>query len=410
MFKFIRDYLQRSATNNAVKKVQNTISAESNNLKSKWSNVSNRYLGEEMQSKIIDTIAGKVIQSKVVSKSNIPRCTNSVKSNSSIYRHQDSDRYPKYNAGGDRYWTIEDYLSVYDAMSPSGCRAHEIYLMYCINSRRIKWSKSLPFGRIPRYWWFRFGLTDELLVDVVLSLVDRGFVSNLDHKLSLTDMGILELQNNQQVIFGFNNPSNHPNFNAWVAHQVVCLRQNSSKSWDVILRQWLGEQIALNKTDQFISSGIRDLRIKLRAFIAGMSRTDVAIERLKLQTGDKFDGKEYIEDAFFRGVAVGAMTPNRKLLKILEEDKKYKSNKNVDDYIKFWEGVWSHGEDPRMNLGIHWRYTLPNLYIKAGRYDDALNFLHRHVERNERYYETIERINRKRNAKENLQSMDRLPT
>lgn len=54
-------------------------------------------------------------------------------------------------------------------------------------------------------------------------------------------------------------------------------------------------------------------------------------------------------------------------------DAKYKTDKNIDEYIEFWEKVWSEG-GLKFN-GIKWTFMLADLYIKAKRYEDALSFV-----------------------------------
>ena len=64
---------------------------------------------------------------------------------------------------------------------------------------------------------------------------------------------------------------------------------------------------------------------------------------------------------------------DEQLALIQEADKKYTENNNVDEYIVFWEAIWSNGG--LKFEGSKWHFVLADLYIKEKRYDDALKFL-----------------------------------
>lgn len=51
---------------------------------------------------------------------------------------------------------------------------------------------------------------------------------------------------------------------------------------------------------------------------------------------------------------------------------KYSEDKDLDYYIGFWEHLWANGGLKFEGSG--WHFELPDLYIKAKRYDDALEF------------------------------------
>lgn len=50
-------------------------------------------------------------------------------------------------------------------------------------------------------------------------------------------------------------------------------------------------------------------------------------------------------------------------------DKQYKADKDIEQYILFWEDNWKNN---RPLLGAHWAFVLPDLYIKTKRYNEAL--------------------------------------
>ena len=51
----------------------------------------------------------------------------------------------------------------------------------------------------------------------------------------------------------------------------------------------------------------------------------------------------------------------------------YEDNKDLETYIIFWEDLWANGG--LTFPGSHWHFELPDLYISAERYDDALAFV-----------------------------------
>ncbi|TAH62784.1 MAG: hypothetical protein EWM50_04915 [Gottschalkiaceae bacterium] len=51
-------------------------------------------------------------------------------------------------------------------------------------------------------------------------------------------------------------------------------------------------------------------------------------------------------------------------------DEKYAEDKDIDWIINFWEEIWKDG-GPKFE-GSGWMFRLPDLYIKAKRYDDAI--------------------------------------
>lgn len=66
---------------------------------------------------------------------------------------------------------------------------------------------------------------------------------------------------------------------------------------------------------------------------------------------------------------------DEQLESILSADAKYKADKDIKSYIAFWEDIWNNGG--LLFDGMKWAFTLPDLYIKEKRYDDALSILDR---------------------------------
>jgi hypothetical protein len=66
-------------------------------------------------------------------------------------------------------------------------------------------------------------------------------------------------------------------------------------------------------------------------------------------------------------------TQDQQIAAVQQARGKYDSDKDLDSYIDFWEMVWANGG--LKFEGAKWHFELPDLYIKAKRYDEALAFV-----------------------------------
>lgn len=86
---------------------------------------------------------------------------------------------------------------------------------------------------------------------------------------------------------------------------------------------------------------------------------------------------------------------------VQKAQREYGTNHDLNAYIAFWERLWA--QDGLLFEGVKWHYELAELYIKAKRYDDAINFITRILNTKDEYYrsrgesmlEQIERLKRK---------------
>lgn len=83
---------------------------------------------------------------------------------------------------------------------------------------------------------------------------------------------------------------------------------------------------------------------------------------------------------------------------------KYSEDKDLDSYIAFWEMVWENGG--LKFEGARWHFELPDLYIKAKRYNDALAFVTKlkrikptYAYKSDAYIKKIEELKAKQVAK-----------
>lgn len=68
-------------------------------------------------------------------------------------------------------------------------------------------------------------------------------------------------------------------------------------------------------------------------------------------------------------------TQDQQIAAVQKAREQYETDKDLSGYIAFWEMVWANGGLKFEGAG--WHFELPDLYIKAKRYDDALAFVKR---------------------------------
>ena len=77
------------------------------------------------------------------------------------------------------------------------------------------------------------------------------------------------------------------------------------------------------------------------------------------------------------------MVQDQQIAAVQKARERYNENKDLDEYIAFWEAVWANGG---LEFGgAKWHFELPDMYIKANRYDDALVFVLDLKEQNPEY-------------------------
>lgn len=91
---------------------------------------------------------------------------------------------------------------------------------------------------------------------------------------------------------------------------------------------------------------------------------------------------------------------SQQIKELQEARKKYAETLDLPAFIAFWENLW--GRDEFLLRGARCHFELADLYIKAGRYDDALAFVRRlkanteYTERAENYEAKIQKLMRKK--------------
>lgn len=247
-----------------------------------------------------------------------------------------------------------------------------------------------PRNGYPGFWWFEYGVRDVGLV--LKSLEQRGFIYLKSIKDSADCLHTSELK---KILS---------------AHG----KSSSGKKMDLLIKvkeaATEDELVALGVVPKYGLTELGKKELEDNQYVPYMhkcpnkTREDARLGTMfnvwsinqLLGTGDKSNWKEIVDTQerksmedleksnrnFMEGLKEvfpveykQLLTQDQQLEAIKTADAKYKEDKNIDAYISFWENIWSTGG--LLFEGVKWHFTLPDLYIKAKRYDDALRFLNK---------------------------------
>ncbi len=186
-----------------------------------------------------------------------------------------------------------------------------------------------PKSGYPGYWWYKYGIRD--VGSVYESLVERGFltINNKTGKYELTNLGKSELEENAYVPY-MHSHSKYTTFTVWDLNQLL---GTGDKSNYVEIIEKKHSEIN-NRNEESNKTFMKELKV-----------IDPEGYRL-LKSQDK------------------------QIKAVQAADEKYAADNDLDWIINFWEEIWKDG-DPKFE-GSGWMFRLPDLYIKAKRYDDAI--------------------------------------
>lgn len=222
-----------------------------------------------------------------------------------------------------------------------------------------------PKNGYPGYWWYQYGIRD--VGTVFKSLETRGFLY-LDPekgKYALTEIGKQELSENQYV------PYMHSN-----------TKYTTFTVWD------------LNK---ILGDGDKSHYMKLISDFNMKTESELKKANVDFMANLKEISPERHDILHNQNVQIKA---------VQEAERKYKEDKDLDWAINFWEDIWENGG--LIFEGSRWMFMLPDLYIKAKRYDDAIKICNTIKKTRKSYYHDkadayIEKIQeRKRKAAEKV--------
>ena len=185
------------------------------------------------------------------------------------------------------------------------------------------------------------GKKAELVTRVVKTVHEKDlFEAGVQVKYVLTEVGQKELSENAYVPYMHSVPNKTIDddrlswvFNVWSINKLLGLRDKSN--WKDIVEEQ--ERKMNKKTSDGNDAFMKDLK--------------------------KIDPEGYKV----------SKTQDQQIAAVQRARDKYSEDKDLDSYIVFWEMVWSNGGLKFEGAG--WHFVLPDLYIKAKRYDDALTFV-----------------------------------
>lgn len=203
-----------------------------------------------------------------------------------------------------------------------------------------------PKNGYPAYWWFNYGVRN---VGAMLhSLEERGYIEidEKNGKYRLTSKGKTEQAENEYVYFTHYN-SLDVTFDAWKMNNLLGSGDKSN------FVEIFNNNCHLRKPDKSSKEATLE-ELKANPFnnneaLSILRQLDPAMKSNDIHVRVNADDK-YIEVINLR-------------------DAQYKVDKDVEQYILFWEDNW---KNDRPLLGAHWAFVLPDLYIKTKRYEDAL--------------------------------------
>lgn len=187
-----------------------------------------------------------------------------------------------------------------------------------------------PKSGYPGYWWYKYGIRD--VGSAYESLVDRGFliINDKTGKYELTNLGKSELKENAYVPY-MHSHSKYTTFTIWDLNKL--LGTGDKSNYVEIIEKKHTEIDNRNEASN-------------KAFMKDLKAIDPEGYRL-LKGQDK------------------------QIKAVQAADEKYAEDKDLEWIINFWEEIWKDG-GPKFE-GSGWMFRLPDLYIKAKRYDDAID-------------------------------------
>jgi len=188
--------------------------------------------------------------------------------------------------------------------------------------------------RYPCYWWYKYGIRDVGLA--YESLVERGFIklNKQTEKYELTDLGKTELKANEYVPY-MHKHSKYTTFTIWDLNQILGM-ENKNNYKEIIQKK------------------------------------HIEIENSSIKANEKLVEIVRINDPKRYKVL---KSQEIQLRAFLDADAKYIFDKDINWIINFWEKVWQMG-GPKFE-DSKWIFRLPDLYLKAQRYDDAITLVKR---------------------------------
>ncbi|MDF2943901.1 MAG: hypothetical protein K0S01_2759 [Herbinix sp.] len=186
-----------------------------------------------------------------------------------------------------------------------------------------------PKSGYPGYWWYKYGIRD--VGSIYESLVERDFLTINDKtgKYELTNLGISELEENAYVPY-MHSHSKYTTFTIWDLNQLLGTGDKSN-------------------------------------YVEIIEKKHAEIDNRNVESNKTFMKElKVIDPEGYRSLK----SQDKQIKAVHAADDKYATDNDLDWIINFWEEIWKDG-GPKFE-GSGWMFRLPDLYIKAKRYDDAI--------------------------------------
>lgn len=277
-----------------------------------------------------------------------------------------------------------------------------------------------PKNGYPGFWWFSYGIRD--VGAALKNLEERGYIelgsiSNSINSFTVPQLKELLVAHNQAV----------------TGKKADLVERVASTVSEI-------ELIKAGAQAKYELTQIGQLELTENAYVPYMhSVNNKTIENVKfgiefnvwsinklLGTGDKSNWKSVVDEqerkmnqettanneSFMQDLKKidpagyrELKTQDQQIAAVQKAKEQYHENKDLDGYIAFWENLWSNGGLKFEGAG--WHFELPDLYIKAKRYDDALDFVLKikkqkptYAYKSDTYIKRIEELKVKQNSRQ----------
>lgn len=320
--------------------------------------------------------------------------------------------------------------------SNRGLYVAEILLLYYCSEGKYP----NPARGYPQFWWYEYGIQD---VDAMLqSLEARGFLCVGTAKDSLAGLKVDQLK---EIL-----RKHGLHVSGKKAELVARIQENVSE--EDLVSDGVAYKYALTEMGkQELEENAYVPYMHKNSLTTGEKGYNVWAVNKLLGTGDKSDWKEKIEQAYPKPTPeeiqaeiqayqeekaqreeeyqkwyrawleslkernpelyqeqMAYMAKNQRIQILLDKldaaEEKYEEDHDVEAYIKVWEELWASEDLNLYRWSIAKLFTLPDLYIKAKRYDDARCLVEkikredpRRTEKADAYLERIARLEARQN-------------
>lgn len=278
-----------------------------------------------------------------------------------------------------------------------------------------------PKNGYPGFWWFEYGIRD--VGTALKSLEDRGFIVFASVGESVKCFTVPQLK---ELLKAQGQPTTGKKAElvervAEIVPEDVLIEAGVQRKYVLteLGQQELSENVYVPYMHSTPNKTTEDDRFSMAFNVWSINKL--------LGTGDKSNWRAVVEeqeqkmnkeisnknDAFMKelkkidpeGYKV-LKTQDQQIAAVQKARDKYSEGKDLDSYIAFWEMIWANGGLKFEGAG--WHFELPDLYIKAKRYDDALAFVTKlkknkptYAYKSDTYVKKIEELKAKQAAKNN---------